>query len=364
MKKILVAIGNINIFNKLKEENEIEVVSNDILYREGILEKLEENSNIDFIIINNKIPGQYSIEDLIYLIKLKNEKIKIILIGEENKNVYCYFNEINYENIINKIINKKENNNKLNKNIDNKIFEKVNIINNIQENNKKGKIISIIGTGGIGKSVFTVAYAKELKNKKVLIVDFDLLNNTMEVLLDTNDFINKNKTNINNEFSEYINKTKYDIDLISGVNFIIDNEENNYKKIEYFISNIGNYYDYVLVDISNGINENYKRILLNNSNNIIFISGANILEIKKSVALLEKYCLEWNIEKNKINIILNKYNKQSVDDEIIKNIFSDFNVIGKIKNSEYIDLLINSNNLKINKLKKEINKINKKLQNI
>lgn len=371
MKKIITATGNIELFNELENNDQIKLVCNDIIYKEGIIEKLEEDNNIDFIIINEIIPGNIDINELIYLIKLKNKKIKIILISEEECNgVDYYLNKINYEKIINIILNNKINNNfiifdnykKIEKNkINNKNNYFENNLNNILENKKIGKIISVIGTGGIGKSIFSISYAKEIKNKKILIVDFDLMNNTTQLLLDTNSFISNNNEKINN-YSDLIKKTKYDIDVISGINFLINNEEENINNINNFINYIKNYYEIIIFDTTNELLNNYLEKILLNSDEIIFISGANILEIKKSISLLEKYCIDWNIEKRKINIVFNKYTKQSVDEEIIKNIFSEFNVIGKIKNTDFIDNMVNSNNIKINKIKKEINKIKKKLE--
>ena len=62
---ILIAINNIKIFEELKKEKNINIISNDIQYKEGILEILEKNKNIDFIIINEKLYGQIKIEELI-----------------------------------------------------------------------------------------------------------------------------------------------------------------------------------------------------------------------------------------------------------------------------------------------------------
>ena len=48
MKKILTAIGNPILNVSLKKENEIEVMSEDIQYQDGIFEFLEKESNINF----------------------------------------------------------------------------------------------------------------------------------------------------------------------------------------------------------------------------------------------------------------------------------------------------------------------------
>ena len=76
IKKVITAIGNQKLIKNLKE-NQINVLCNDISYREGILEFLEVNKNIDYIIINEKIEGEIPIEELIEKIKKSNRKIKI-----------------------------------------------------------------------------------------------------------------------------------------------------------------------------------------------------------------------------------------------------------------------------------------------
>ena len=53
IKRVITAIGNPEINEKLKNEN-IDIVCGDILYKEGILEFLEINNKIDYIIIKEK----------------------------------------------------------------------------------------------------------------------------------------------------------------------------------------------------------------------------------------------------------------------------------------------------------------------
>ena len=122
MKKIITAVNNPNLNEKLNNENYIEVIGKDIQYKEGILEFLENNKNIDLIIINEKLPGEINLINLLKKIKLINEKIKIILILE-NENT-------EKEEKIKKI------NNKI-KIINNKKINKKKIINKIKEKKKK-----------------------------------------------------------------------------------------------------------------------------------------------------------------------------------------------------------------------------------
>ena len=81
MNKIVTAIGNKNINLKLKQEEKIEVIGEDIQYEDGILELLEKEININFLIISEEIVNKNKIINLIEKIKIINKYIKIILIS-------------------------------------------------------------------------------------------------------------------------------------------------------------------------------------------------------------------------------------------------------------------------------------------
>ena len=85
MKNVITAIDNSEINEKLKKEKNIKIISKDILYKEGILEQIEENKKINLIIIKEKLDGEILIKELIKKIKSKIKNIEIIIITE-NKN--------------------------------------------------------------------------------------------------------------------------------------------------------------------------------------------------------------------------------------------------------------------------------------
>ena len=105
--RILTAIGNQNLNNTLKKEKEFEILENDIFYREGILEFLEKNKNIDILILYEKLYGEINLINLIKNIKKINNEINIFFILEnkneelerllkiENVNNIFYNNELN-----------------------------------------------------------------------------------------------------------------------------------------------------------------------------------------------------------------------------------------------------------------------------
>ena len=410
MKKIVTALGNPLLNNKMLEEKEINVIGKDIQYQEGIFEILEKENKIDYLILSELLPGENNLEKLVNKIKNKNNEINIIIILENKKEkienilyskgikkIY-YNNEVEINEIINYIKNeKKEENEKLKNEIENlkKILIKNNIIldenkyeNILQEekyeknnikliknnlNKKEKQIISIVGTGGVGKSLITVNLSNILKNKnnKILIIDFDILNNSLHTILGVNKYSQKikNKIEKNNLIENKINikeliiKINRKVDLISGINLLFDSKYKiSSEKIKFILQEIKQNYDYIIIDTSSECFFDYTKNIINNSDKILFLLESNLLEINKSKMLLDIYEKNWNVKKEKINIIINKYNKNSIDEKVIKNIFKDYKILGKIKLNKKYNILINKN-YKTPIVKKEIKKDYKKISN-
>lgn len=393
--KIITALENPKTNEKLKEETNFEIIGNDIQYQEGIIEILEKNTEIDLIIISELLPGEIGFKKIIEKIKLINKKIEIIAIlkdeQEEIKNYLIskgvfnifYNNKITINELI-KIINnifnlKKENkineeikklkkiileNNKpnkkiLNKNIKNKylkiknkILNKFNPKNKMKLKNNKNKIISIVGTNGIGKSIFSSILAKLIINKKILLIDFDIFNQSINSIFNVKR-VNKNNSNNTNL------KVNKNIDLLCAVDFLFDkNFRVEKNKIKNMLDKYLNKYDLIIIDTTSECFFDYTKEILEKSDLIIFLAGGNLTELKKSKNLLDIYINKWKINKEKINIVFNKKDKNSVDNKILKTLFSDFNILEKIKLNNKFDLIIN-NNLKIidKKIKKKFEKI-------
>lgn len=393
MKKILTAIGNEKINNELNKIENFKVISNDIQYKEGIIEILENMQDIDFIILNSLLPGEINLFELIKKINLLNEKIKIILFIENNnpeidkllsdKKIYkiLYNNAIEIKDLINiikdsEIINNEELKEEINKlksiilenkkknkfshkiksffkdNIVNKILKnKKNIINSKSnkkdkdKNIKNKKVISITGPPSVGKSIFSINLAKinsyENSENKILIIDADIINSSIHTILG----LPKNSTTINKN-----------INLLTLNNNIKELLEKNKNK-----------YDLIIIDTGscNELLELNKEII-EISNLSLFISDTNLLEINKSIKLLEKYINKLKMNKDKFQIIFNKYNNKSIDFNLLGNIFSEFNIIGYLKYSVQYSELINknnTNNLINNKIKNEYSKINNLILN-
>lgn len=372
MKKIITALANPDLNNELKKINEFEINYNDIQYQDGVLEILKENKEIDILILSEILPGKYNIKEFIQEIKKYNSKMEIIIFLEKEKkdieiflknqgifNIY-YNNKIERETLIKKIQKRKNENIELINNIIkqklknkisndkliNKIKNKKTLINNKEKN--QNKLITISGASGVGKSICTINLAMSLKNKKILIIDLDILNNCIHTILGVK---RKNKKDII-DLSNIIIKYNKNIDVISMeellINKIIKKEE-----IKKFFNKVQDKYDFIFLDMSLECFWKQNKKIMENSFLNIFLIEANLIEIKKAKRILEIYNEEWNIKKEKINIIFNKYNINSIKEKILKNIFYEYKIIGKINFNFSYNLLINKNY----KCKKEFKKI-------
>ena len=233
-------------------------------------------------------------------------------------------------------------------------------------------IICVIGTNEVERSIFTVSLANLLMDKnKVLIIDFDILNNNLHEILGIKKYSQKIRNKIKNnnllkeiKIQELIFKINSKIDLVSGINLLFDSKYKiSSEKVKNILSKLKEKYEIIIIDTSSECFFDYTKEIIKNSNLNIFILEANLLEIKKAKNLLNIYINNWEIPQESINILFNKYNENSIDISILKKIFSGFNILGKLSFNPQYNLIINKNN--INKLniilKNEYLKINKNL---
>lgn len=80
--KILTALNDINLNKRIKKDLKELNVLKDLVYKEGIIEYLKVDQDIDLIIINNSIPGEIDIYTLIKEILDLNKYIEVIVILE------------------------------------------------------------------------------------------------------------------------------------------------------------------------------------------------------------------------------------------------------------------------------------------
>ena len=391
MKKIIVAIDNKKILNKIKEINNLKLIIKNVQYREAILEILKKEKNIDFILINEKLSGEISMEDLINKIKKINKKINIIFflkksdVKKENKlkklglkNNYI-INKINKNKILNLLEENKLKNMKKIKNdskrLINKKYKSNKINNNIVKNNRikkniKNKIVAFYGEAKSGKSTIINLLIIYLigKNKKILLINLNkktekncltILNKKYLENENIKKNTNKNIKKINNKknLQKKFNKNLKIINNLEN-NFIKNKERNNEDSFKILIGKYKNIYDYILINIGCTKDSILKNEILKISDKKIIVINKNFLDmhkIKKEFSEKEKSKANY---KKDLHIIQNKYYFNSISNLILKNIFKDFCHVHKILyNKNYINL--NKKTLKNQKIK--INKSTKKI---
>lgn len=336
--KIITALNNAKLNEELKNEKNINLICKNIFYKEGILEILENEINIDYIILNNKLPGEIKLNNLIEKIIEKNEKIKIIiLVKKENKNNFYkikkekindnieIIKDIKNKNIIRIFYTGEINLNKL-KNYNIQDINYKNMLNGRNKNDKefKNNVILFLGERQVGKSSVIVKILKTIEdeNDKILIMETNKQDSDIKNLLKKSNthlkkFINNKK--IKNKYKKIYKKYFCKKNNLKIFNNLIKKINKNIDLISYnklinlnIIKKIEKNYNYIFIEINSEKNNK----ILNQINEKILIIKPDILGIKNAKKL---------IEKNKINnykLIINNYNKYSLDEKIIKNIFN------------------------------------------
>lgn len=80
MKKIITALADKNLNEKLKEKKEYEIIIPDIQYQDGVIEALEKYKEIDILILKDSLDGEKTIYEFIEEIKKIKFNLQIIVI--------------------------------------------------------------------------------------------------------------------------------------------------------------------------------------------------------------------------------------------------------------------------------------------
>ena len=121
-------------------------------------------------------------------------------------------------------------------------------------------------------------------------------------------------------------------------------------------------YDFIIIDIND--NEQILNLIKEETHKIIIITEPNILQIKKSQNILNKYINELYVEKESIYLLFNKVKNDSISFNILKSVFKNYNIIGKINFINNYNTIINQNMKSIffeDKIKNQYKNIAKKI---
>lgn len=350
MKKIITAIGNNKLAEELKKKEIFEIVTRDIPYKEGVIEVLSENKNIDTLIVSEILDGEISFKEMIEQILRINEKIEIIVFVEEKNaeiqnflftnGIYKIYqnNEVDLETFINSLANINVNNlDSLNSEME-KIHKRIKEKNNLNDLylEARGKVIALSGAYNAGKSVLTCILAEEYakQGKKTLIIDFDIYNGSINILLGISKYTNKDMINIENQII-HVSKN---LDAICAMDLLFNNNNTvDYINLEQMITNFKIDYDVVVIDTTSDYKYKYLPRILNIADGIVFLMVPSIVELKKSSNLLEVLLEDLKIDNRKFQIVLNKVNNYSVDNMVISKMFSNMKITRNVKYDEKIE---------------------------
>ncbi len=342
--KILVALDNNEIKEKLNIKYGNKVYNYDFSYKEDVIEYLKRYSDDYIILTRLDLPGNISYKEYILSLKKLSNKSKIVIILNKlniDDRKFLYANEIfniieGNEIDIDVIYNQIETEDKV---VYKTIYKKPN------ENNTR-RSIAVLGTNGAGKSFVSYLIANSIAKytkKDVALISMDSKNSCQEILgnincidYETSEYINeisKNEENV----EKYVNQSNYYKNLwyiISKNNY--NQKNNNNINIKKFIENLENKYNYVVFDTSTCYLNTDVSQLIDWVDEIFFVINPNYISLKQAKFLLEFLSNSLNVKNNKIKIVVNKIGEFSLDIRQIKSILK---LDNKIMNIKYLKML-------------------------
>lgn len=342
--KILVALDNNEIKEKLNIKYGNKVYNYDFSYKEDVIEYLKRYSDDYIILTRLDLPGNISYKEYILSLKKLSNKSKIVIILNKlniDDRKFLYANEIfniieGNEIDIDVIYNQIETQDKV---VYKTIYKKPN------ENNTR-RSIAVLGTNGAGKSFVSYLIANiiaKYTKKDVALISMDSKNSCQEILgnincidYETSEYINeisKNEENV----EKYVNQSNYYKNLwyiISKNNY--NQKNNNNINIKKFIENLENKYNYVVFDTSTCYLNTDVSQLIDWVDEIIFVINPNYISLKQAKFLLDSLSNSLNVKNNKIKIVVNKIGEFSLDIRQIKSILK---LDNKIMNIKYLKML-------------------------
>ena len=159
------------------------------------------------------------------------------------------------------------------------------------------------------------------------------------------DAIDKRKFNANT-FEKYVVKLKDfpNLDILTGNKSLYVCK--NVLGIEYYsriLENAKAIYDYIIIDTSGNIFLDSMQFSLLNSTKAFVVAEGNYISLERTIRLLLELFPVWGVADKKIEVIINKYNKKSLNKTIINELLKNKRIAGYIKLSDRYEEMINVN---------------------
>lgn len=356
---IVVALNNELILNKIKEKYASDVYDQDITYMEGVIEFLSKNASKENIVITkDNLNGNLSKEMYIKQLKLADENVKIVLLTEKLDEAYRKFlfaneifniiegDKIDIEKIIESI------------NTKDKVIYKKSEISNVSRVLPK-HFIAVYGTSGSGKSYIASNLAKIMSKDikmNVAYLDMDLENPASDIYNNLNGAGNI-LTNIVEDIdrgldiNDILDNRLFRLSEANNISYITNNSsvyecQNKFSSYYYekIYAAINNRYDSLVVDLPASPFIDIVQYTLSVASKIYFVVNPNYISVRQAGKYLELMTKLWQVPKCNIVIIVNKFQKSSLDRYQLESFFSDYKILDWVNYSANVEGYVNGIN--------------------
>lgn len=364
MKKILIAMDNIALLEKIKRCGKYDVHSYDMTTKEDVLEYLEKYS-VDVLVTKDLLAGNMSKEEYINSIRSITSNMKIILCVEKLDEIYRGFlfsknvfdiiegNEAGFSDIFNMIDSKEKmivlkNNNQI-------IKENVNKNNTLNILTKQK--ICVFGTSGAGKSYIASILAQITSRKlklNTLLVDMDVQNAAIDI------YNNLNNSGNNLQFvMEEIDRGSFSSQMLNeliskekrrngNLSFITNNmgiyECQNKLSEEYYsklYSETENEYDVLILDMPSAPFLDVVPYSLTKADKVFFVVNPNFISMRQAVKYLDLITNIWKVPKEKVCVVINRSKKDSLSLKQVSAILEGYNICLEVEEDTRLEGIIN-----------------------
>lgn len=343
MMKILVALNNQEIKQKIDECFKEEVYHVDFESMEEVIEFLSTRSEEYILVTKDSLKGNIDKRLYIKQLKLANKNVKIIYIVQELTQEYKEFLFAN--EVFNIFEGKNIHMDQLLESIQNPQF--VIYKNSQMEEKSNKKIIGVIGLSGVGKSVISSALSKDMCAKlrgKVLLADMSLKTHSLDIY---------NNISTNLSLYEYLSQCEESNFSRKEIEkYILEDQEE--KKLNYLLADdhLGNLnekmldkiyqymideYQHIVLDLDTNLNHLITKFWLEKVTDVVIVMNPNYVNVRNSIAYLK------NLKKNsiKLSMIINKIQRGSLDFSQIRSFFKEYYITGYMMYSKNIEGYMN-----------------------
>lgn len=363
MKKILIAMDNNVLVEKVKRCGKYIVHNYDIDNKEDVIEYLKKYS-VDVLVTKDFLKGAMSKEEYIKNIRALNEKMKIIVCVEELDEIYKGFlfsnnvfdviegTEVDFSDVFSMIDSVKNTIVLKNKN---HIIKKE--INNRSLNVLTKQKICVFGTSGAGKSYIASVLAQITSRKlklNTLLVDMDVQNAAIDI------YNNLNSSGNNLQYvMEEIDRGSFNLQMLNDV---VSKEKRKNGKLSFITNNMGIYecqnklseeyyaklyseteneYDVLILDMPSAPFLDVVPYSLTKADKIFFVINPNFISMRQATKYLDLITNIWKIPKEKICIVVNRMKKDSLSLKQISAILEGYDICLQVNEDIKLEGIIN-----------------------